>query len=184
MNSTKLLKKHIAFLRGINVGGHHKVPMAELRVALKKLGFENITTLLNSGNVIFNAKNCNTENLEELISKKLKQTFGFPIPTIVRNVETIQQLYNVAPFKDVIVHKDIRLYISFLKKDTQTELTLPWQSADNAFTIVAKNDKTILSILDLSVSKTPKAMHNLEKFYGKDITTRNWKTIERIANKL
>ncbi len=184
MNSNKVTLKYITFLRGINVGGHHKVPMADLKKVLESLGFENITTLLNSGNVIFDAKNSDTKNLEELISKKLEKTFGFSIPTIIRNAETIQQLYKAAPFKDITIHKDIRLYVSFLKKDIQAELTLPWKSADNAFRIIAKSDNTILSILDLSVSKTPKAMHNLEKFYGKDITTRNWKTIARIANKL
>ena len=137
-----------------------------------------------SGNVIFDAKNSNIESLEELISEHLEKIFGFPIPTIIRKTQTIQQLYKDTPFKDVNVHKDIRLYVSFLKKDKHTELDLPWKSADNAFRIIAKSDKTILSILDLSVSKTPKAMNNLEKFYGKDITTRNWKTIERIAKKL
>ncbi|MFK5889323.1 MAG: DUF1697 domain-containing protein [Flavobacteriaceae bacterium] len=184
MNSNKVTLKHIAFLRGINVGGHHKAPMADLKKVLEQLGFENITTLLNSGNVIFDAKNSNIESLEELVSKHLEKTFGFPIPTIIRNAKTIQQLYKGTPFKDITIHKDIRLYVSFLKKDTQTKLDLPWKSADNAFRIIAKSDKTILSILDLSFSKTPKAMNNLEKLYGKNITTRNWKTIARIANKL
>ena len=46
-------EKYVGFLRGINVGGHHKVPMAELSKELKKLNFENVVTLLNSGNVVF-----------------------------------------------------------------------------------------------------------------------------------
>ncbi|MGY8913954.1 MAG: DUF1697 domain-containing protein, partial [Flavobacteriales bacterium] len=44
---------YIAFLRGINVGGHHKVPMAVLKTEFEKLGFKNIVTLLNSGNILF-----------------------------------------------------------------------------------------------------------------------------------
>jgi len=184
MCSNNSTQKHIAFLRGINVGGHHKVPMAELKMVFEKLGFSNIITLLNSGNVIFDAINSNTENLEELISEQLENTFGFPIPTIIRKSDTIQQLYNDAPFKNIIVNKDIRLYVSFLKNDTKTKLVLPRKSNDKSFRIIAISGKTILSVLDLSVSKSPKAMNNLEKFYGKNITTRNWKTIVRIANKL
>ena len=53
MNNNPVLHKYVALLRGINVGGHHKVPMAELRKELENLGFTNIVTILNSGNVIF-----------------------------------------------------------------------------------------------------------------------------------
>ena len=52
MNDNKL-QQYVALLRGINVGGHHKVPMADLKKLLANLGFTNITTLLNSGNVIY-----------------------------------------------------------------------------------------------------------------------------------
>ena len=61
---------------------------------------------------------------------------------------------------------------------------LPWKSSDNSYEIIGKSDKTILSVLDLSVAKTPKAMKAFEKFFGTDSTTRNWKTIERIVKKL
>ena len=62
---------------------------------------------------------------------------------------------------------------------------MPWSSPDNSFHILEKRGKDILSVLDLSKSKTPKAMEILEKTYGKsNITTRNWKTILRIEKKL
>lgn len=181
---SKELKRYVAFLRGINVGGHHKVPMADLAKELKQLGFGNVATLLNSGNVLFDAANDNAEEVEKMISGHLEKKFGFPIPTIIRNAETIDELFKAAPFQNVNITKDIRLYVSFLKKNPKPDLELPWASADNAYTIVEARDRTILSILDLSVSKTPKAMEALEKFFGTDITTRNWKTIERIVKKM
>jgi len=174
-------EKYVAFLRGINVGGHHKVPMADLRSELEKLNLKNIVTLLNSGNIIFES---NDNNLENNISGHLEKSFGFPIPTVIRKSANINELLNKNPFKDVKITKDIRLYVSFLWKDHGTELILPWRSPDNSFEIVEKMDETIFSILDLSVSKTPKAMEALEKFYGKDMTTRNWNTIERIGEKI
>ena len=177
-------EKYVAFLRGINVGGHHKVPMAELRETLEKLNLENVITLLNSGNVIFDAVATDLERLENTISETLEKTFGFPIPIIIRKAEIIQQLFLHNPFQEITITKDIRLYVSFLKKDTSSDLKLPWKSADNSFIITEKRAQTIVSILDLSVAKTPKAMEVLEKSFGKDITTRNWKTIERIIKKL
>lgn len=177
-------EKYVAFLRGINVGGHHKVPMADLKKELQKLKLENVETLLNSGNIIFESATKNISELENNISEHLEKSFGFPIPTIIRKSEIIFELLNNKPFKDVKLTKNIRFYVSFLSKTNKLELELPWKSPDNSYEIIKKNNKTILSILDLSVSKTPKAMEALEKFYGKDITTRNWKTIERVEKKL
>ncbi len=184
MKSKVEKEKYLAFLRGINVGGHHKVPMADLRKEMEKLDCKQVVTLLNSGNIIFEAAAQDTENLEKTIASHLEKTFGFPIPTIIRKAESIRELLQDDPFKDVKVTKDIRLYVSFLQKDVEADLKLPWTSPDQSYKIIDKKDKTIISILDLSTSKTPKAMDVLEKFFGTDITTRNWNTIERIGKKL
>lgn len=176
----ELNKEYVAFLRGINVGGHHKVPMKDLRAELSKINLKNIITLLNSGNVLFES---NENNLENRISEHLKKAFGFPIPTLIRKYEEIIEMLNTDPFKEVMITRDIRLYVSFLKKEVENELTLPWKSTDASFQIIGKTDKSIFSVLDLSISKTPKAMDALEKFYGKEITTRNWNTIELIEKK-
>ncbi|MDX5586433.1 MAG: DUF1697 domain-containing protein [Aureibaculum sp.] len=184
MKSKKVKEKHVAFLRGINVGGHHKVPMAELRIEMEKLNFENVVTLLNSGNIVFDTVDDDLESLEKTVSEHLERTFGFPVPTIIRKSKTIYGLLDNNPFKDLILTKDMRLYVTFLRKETETELKLPWTSDDNSFKIIDINNKTILSVLDLSVSKTPKAMLALAKNFGTDMTTRNWNTIQRIEKEL
>jgi len=184
MKKKKPFEKYIAFLRGINVGGHHKVPMLELRKEMEKLKFENIVTLLNSGNIIFDAVAGDAENLETTLSEHLEKSFGFPIPVILRSAEMIDGFVIDKPFENVCITKDIRLYVSFLRHDVETDLILPWLSDDKSYRIICKKDKTIFSILDLSLSQTPKAMGVLEKYYGKDITTRNWNTIKRIKSKL
>ncbi len=175
---------HVAFLRGINVGGHHKVPMTDLRDELESLGFENIITILNSGNILFDSKIKQSDEIENIISTHLEKHFGFPIPTIVRKSEMIEELFYSHPFEEVRVTKDIRLYISLLKNDINSDLEIPWKSKDQSYHILDKRGKDILSVLDLSTLKTPKAMESLEQNFGKEITTRNWKTIERIVKKL
>ncbi len=158
--------------------------MADLKKELAKLGMENIVTLLNSGNVIFVSENKGITELEEQMSKHLEDVFGFFIPTIIRKSSMISDLLEVNPFKEVALAKDIRLYVSFLRKDIESNLQLPWASEDGSFKILGMKDKTIWSVLDLSVSKTPKGMGFLENYYGKDITTRNWNTIVRMGKKL
>ncbi|WP_282081412.1 DUF1697 domain-containing protein [Aquimarina algiphila] len=178
------MNQYVAFLRGINVSGYHKVPMIELREEMHKLNFKNVATILNSGNVIFDSINNDLKNLEKTISEHLEKVFGFPVPTIIRQSERIYRLLERNPFRDIVNTKDIRLYISFLRKDIQTELDFPWTNNDKSYTILEKSNKEIISILDLSIAKTPKGMEALERYFGKDITTRNWNTIKRIEKKL
>lgn len=178
------MKTYIAFLRGINVGGHHKVPMAELKTELQKLGFKNIITILNSGNIIFDYTDEETTVLEQIIATHLENTFGFPVPTIIRTAETIQQLLKEDPFSEIEITKDTRLYISFLKTTTETTLQFPWQSEDGSYKILDYKNNNIISVLNLLNSQTTKAMAILERSFGKNITTRNWNTLLRIEKKL
>lgn len=169
------------FLRGINVGGHHKVPMAELRDKLTEMGCYNVRTLLNTGNFVFEAKQTNIQDLEHKIESFLSQSFGFPIPVILRNRKEISALVDKNPFVTINVHKDIRLYVSFLKSAPEIELTVPYFSDDKTYKIISIQNKTILSVLDLSTTNTPKGMDDLEKLFGKCITTRNWNTVKKVV---
>lgn len=168
-------------MRGINLGGRHKLPMADLRNEFSKLKFENAVTILNSGNIIFDA---NENNLADKISQQLERTFGFPAPSVVVPVSSIKSLLKDNPFSGIPATKDTQLYVSFLWQDDNADVKLPWSSPDKSFRIIEKRENTICSVLDLSKTKTPQAMEMLEKLFGKEMTTRNWNTIERIGKKL
>lgn len=172
----------IGFLRGINVGGHHKVPMAELRNKLTEIGCENVRTLLNSGNFVFETKESNIQYLENSIEESLYQSFGFPIPAIIKTQKEISDLISENPFQTINIHKDIRLYVSFIKNTPEIKLTVPYFSNDRTYKIISFRNNIVLSVLDLSITNTPKGMDDLEKLFGKNITTRNWNTIMKVVN--
>lgn len=174
-------KRLIALLRGINVGGHHKVPMAELAKAMEQLGFSEISTLLNTGNVIFKAPENNIS--EVAIETHLQNVFGFSIPVILRTFDELSELVKTDPFKEIVVTKDTRLYVTFLKNTPTMQLQLPYLSADRSFQIISVSSTAVLSILDLSIGKTVKGMDDLEKLFGKEVTTRNWNTVVKLTNK-
>jgi uncharacterized protein (DUF1697 family) len=176
---------YVALLRGINVGGHHKVPMADLRKTMEKMGFKKVKTLLNSGNVIFDGAFKPITDPEELVSTGLEKAFGFPIPVLIRTAEEIRELIRSQPFEGVEETKDTRLYVSFLKHEPETQIQLPWTADDGSFRILSVHQKAICSVLDLSVTNTVKGMDALGKLFGKaTMTTRNWKTINRIGENL
>jgi uncharacterized protein (DUF1697 family) len=156
--------------------------MAELKTLLIQLGCENVKTILNSGNFIFETKQKDIAGLERIIESALAENFGFPIPVILIPQKQITQLVNKDPFAGIDVHKNIRLYISFLKDTPKVKLAIPYISNDQAFSIIDVKDKIIVSVLDITTSNTPKGMEDLEKLFGKNITTRNWNTIQKINN--
>lgn len=174
-------KKLIALLRGINVGGYHKVPMAELRKEMENLGFSKVFTLLNTGNVIFETQK--TTSLETKIEDYLQKVFGFPVPVLLRSFEEILAIVESNPFENIKINENIRLYVTFLKNEPKNELSLPYLSKDESFRIIKVKDKTVFSVLDLSKGKTVKGMDDLEQLFGKEVTTRNWNTIIKLSQK-
>lgn len=178
------MNKYVAFLRGINVGIQHKVQMKELSSLLTSLGFSNIVTLLNSGNIIFESAEKSITELEPFLEASLSEKFGFSIPVVVRSAEQIKKLYELNPFSNIEIMSDTRLYVSFLKEIPKVEIEFPWKSEDQSFTILEVFDGAIISSLDVSKIKTPKGMEILEKIFGKKITTRNWNTLEKVYKKL
>jgi len=75
------MNKYIVLLRGINVGGKNKLPMAELRTLLSENGYENVTTYIQSGNILLNATKTVAE-INEHIKHLLKQQFDYNIPVV------------------------------------------------------------------------------------------------------
>ena len=174
--------KYIALLRGINVGGNKKVPMAILRETLEALGYQNVKTLLNSGNVVFESDEKTIDVLAKTIEKKLEEVFNVHIPTILRTYDNIQKLIESDPFKNILVTPQTRLYITFLASKPSSNLPIPYKSPEKDFIILQVTDTEIISVLTLSEKRgTVDAMSILEKEFGKQITTRNWNTVVKIS---
>lgn len=86
--------KYVCLLRGINVGGNHKVPMADLRHLFESRGFDNVQTYINSGNIVFDAKT--TPDATEL-QKVMEETFGFDIPLLLVSGHDLLRIAAAAP---------------------------------------------------------------------------------------
>jgi len=174
---------YTAFLRGINVGGHHKVPMVELKKLFESLNFVQVKTFLNSGNINFESPNqIFVEELENILETAIENKFGFKVPVIVRKKNEILTLVNSNPFKNVAITSQIRLYVSFFKKVPKQHLNLTSNDENAAFRILEITNKHICSVLDLDKNSSIAAMDIIEKFYGsQNLTTRNWNTILKVV---
>lgn len=91
------MRKYVALLRGINVGGHRKVPMAQLRALAEGIGLEEPRTYVASGNLVFSADGTAPE-LESRLEEAIEQAFGFPVDVIVRSAADWAALADANPF--------------------------------------------------------------------------------------
>jgi len=91
---------YIALLKGINVGGHKKVPMAELRELLTKSGFKDVKTYIQSGNVILRSTEKNIQKIEKQIKAAIFNHFGFEVSVLVKTKEDLKRIFNDCPFSE------------------------------------------------------------------------------------
>lgn len=91
----------VLLLRGINVGGHNKLPMAELRVLLEDLGACNVATYIQSGNAVFSGEG-GTENWREKIQRAILDTFGFSPDVFLFSRDTFSAALDHNPFNDAV----------------------------------------------------------------------------------
>lgn len=91
------MKRYIALLRGINISGKNKISMAELKPCLAELGYADVFTHLNSGNIVFSAEECIEIALADKIKAMIQERFGLDIPVFVILQEDLRALLNKAP---------------------------------------------------------------------------------------
>lgn len=91
------MKRYIAFLRGVNINGKNKVPMTELKKGFEEIGFTEVRTYLNSGNVIFSSDEGDMEVFTNQIETMIQRLFGIDIPVFVISKETLEDILVHAP---------------------------------------------------------------------------------------
>ena len=176
-NDDSHLIRYVALLRGINVGGK-TIKMDDLKKLFVSLGFTHVTTVLASGNVLFEAGNVSSQKIEA----KLREAFSSKTSVILRTYAAVEELLASRPFDGIPMAPQTRLYITFLQNKSGYSLKIPYESPEGDFRILKVTDCEVFSVLDLSKGKgTTQAMEILEKEFGKEITTRNWNTVVKIA---
>jgi len=174
--------RYVAFLRGINVGGNAIAKMEELKSVFSSLGLQNVKTILNSGNVIFETSDENIHELAIKIMKGLREKFRFEIDVIVRTWSQIVSMVNLNPFKDIAITPYTRFFVTFLPEEPKVGNKVPLSFNNCNYQVLQIKDGSVFSKIELSQnSGTVELMKILENEFGKKITTRNWNTITKIT---
>ncbi len=154
----------------------------KLRKTFESLGFTHVETVIASGNVLFETRSKNIKKLELDIEKTLLKQLGFTSTTIIRSKEEIASLIKKNPFKGLVHGPSSSLNITFLKSASRKKVAFPYHAP--GYRVLGSYDRALASVVDLTGAKTPDLMRWMEKGFGKEITTRTWKTVERLHKKL
>lgn len=173
------MAKYVALLRGI-APMNPNMKNEKLRSVFEDLGFDNVQTVISSGNVLFESDSKNILDLEKKIEEAWPKKLGFASTTIIRSYDQIKDLVEKNPFKDIPDDKNLYLNVTFLKNEPKTKLEYPYEPVDKSWKLLGIYDGTICSFTDLSKTRTPDLYLELEKLFTKEITTRTWKTINRV----
>jgi len=170
--------KYIVLLRGINVGGKKRIKMADLVEALEPLGFKNIRTYLQSGNVIFEYDSIDSDEIAKDIKEKISQTFGISVNIIIRTEDELENIIKSNPFvKDPDIEID-KLHVTFLKDLPDPEINLDLKRSENEkFEVIGRE---IYLYLPNGYGRTKLTNNIFEKKLKTIATTRNWKTTNKL----
>src|SRR5579864_8559918 len=114
------MKRYVAFLRAINVGGH-VVTMESLRKLFSALKFSNVETFIASGNVIFETKSAPDQRLEQKIEKHLEAALGYEVGTFVRSVEEIRAISEYPAFSKEALQLARAVHVGVMRKSLSAE---------------------------------------------------------------
>jgi uncharacterized protein (DUF1697 family) len=179
--NNKSMDKYISILRGINVGGNRKILMSDLKSMFEKLGFSKVQTYIQSGNVIFESEQKESNsNLEQNIQQMIVETFGFDVPVIVRTAdEWTESIVNNPFWKEPNADID-RLHLTFLKEIPSPELLekiKTFQYLPDRYEIIG-SDVFIFCAAGYGTSKLINPF--FESKLKTPATTRNWKTVIKL----
>ena len=169
------MPRYAAFLRGVSP---MNARMADLRTAFEAAGFSEVKTVRSSGNVVFDARRASASSLQLAAEAAMQKRLGQAFLTIVRPVDMLNEMLASDPFRAHRLHASEKRIVTFLRDAPRSKLELP----------IELDGPRLLTLRGLELYSAyvpnPKGaafMTLIEKTFGKDVTTRTWDTIARVA---
>lgn len=167
--------RYAAFLRGVSP---MNAKMPELKRCFESAGFEDVKTILSSGNVVFSARKTTERSLEQKVEAAMTKELGRTFMTIVRPVDALRAILEADPYRAFRLAPAAKRVVTFLRSKPKTKPVLPVE-ADGARILGIEGTEVFTAYVP-----SPKGavfMTLLERTFGKDITTRTWDTLQKVA---
>jgi uncharacterized protein (DUF1697 family) len=171
---------YTSMLRGINVGGHKRIKMDRLRESFEAMGFEQVKTYIQSGNVVFKAGKMSLAALSTKIEEKILADFGFSVSVISRGADEIANTIKNNPFLRQSGINPEKLHVAFLSEAPEPSALKKLEK------LTLKPDQSrclgqeVYLYFPNGVSSSSLWKHPLDGVLSVVTTTRNWKTVNTL----
>jgi len=173
---------HLALLRGINVSGHNMMKMEALKTMLENIGFTNVRTYLQSGNVFVDTDEESASKVGFMIKQEIFKVFGHEVPVVVIAKEDLELCFKNNPFLKEKEVDSKKLYVAFvsiaLKKESINDLKISQFKPDEA----SIDGNRIFIKYAIGAGKTRFDQKYIEKKLNVTATIRNWNTVTNLLN--
>ena len=172
---------YISILRGINVSGQKKIMMKDLTALYEVMGFKNVVTYVQSGNVIFDCNKIKTASISKKIETKIFETYNFYVPVIIRTVDEMQSVLTNNPYLKKSSTEEIGLHVTFLAEhptQVQIDKTNEFNFAPDKFMI---SGNEVYLYCPISYGNSKLSNNFFENKLNVRATTRNWKTVNELV---
>jgi uncharacterized protein (DUF1697 family) len=170
------MTRYVALLRGINLGGNRKIRMADLRSIFNEARCSNVTTYIQSGNVVFTDESRSTDDLRVDLEQRIEETTGIAVPIVLRSAEEWAAVVRANPYEGV---EPTKLHVAFLGDRPPADPADVLRAAarpSEEFTLAGSH--VYMHLPDgMGRAELPKGLERLET----TITVRNWKTVTKLA---
>ncbi|HEV8590631.1 MAG TPA: DUF1697 domain-containing protein [Pyrinomonadaceae bacterium] len=172
--------RYIALLRGVNVGGKNMIKMETLREMVASLGFSNVKTYVNSGNVAFDAKKASDTTIAKKIHDAIDKELGMDISVMVRSADEIKKIISKNPY-DGQFENDKYLHIFFLNEELSKEDRDRLLANNSDVEFISIDGRTIYYMLKISILDSVLGKGFIDKKLKIPSTARNWRTVNKVA---
>jgi uncharacterized protein (DUF1697 family) len=171
---------HVALLRGINVGGKHKLPMKDLVALLEDAGCSRVRTYIQSGNVVFETPESSVADLAADIERRIGKRFGYEVPIVLRSAEALRAVASGNPFLAQGA-EETHLHVGFLADPPTPEAVAsldPSRSEIDSFRVVGAD---VYLHTPGGMGRTKLTTDWFERRLGTRMTVRNWRTVGKLV---
>ena len=171
------MNTYITILRGINVSGHKLIKMDALRTLFEEMGFKNIRTYIQSGNVVFQSKKAKLQDLEKKIARGILETFGFEVPVLVKEADELIAVLKNNVFINKRKEDITKLHVTFLSAEPEQAAIAKIKEGNYAADEFIVQGKHVYLFCPDGYGNTKLSNTFFENKLKVTATTRNWKTL-------
>lgn len=170
---------YFAFLKGVNVSGHRIIKTAELKVMFEDMGFKNVRTFIQSGNVVFESP-AKVDGIKKKIEAGLAKSLGYNVYVIIRSKDEMEKIVKDYPFSKIKEHDECKINIGYLDSIPDKAAIKELESINNDDEMFLVKGNNLYHLCRKSFQDSLLGKNIVEKKLKLICTVRNWNTTNKI----